>query len=195
MMQRKLYCAYDDEGVYVYMALNPSIVQLAVEGGAFGKNFAFDLTRWIKPSFAWMVLNNYNRGKNRMLAIARVKLHHWAWLEMLEQTVQSHYDDEIHLDRMAWKVDLKRAKVICQWDLERGLDGLPLERKGIQLGLRAAILPDFAQRYVISVEDVSPLAAQIAQVAKTGGTDFPAVLEERLYPLEAELATRLGCTE
>jgi Domain of unknown function (DUF4291) len=191
-MARKVYCAFDDEGVFVYMALNPSIVQMAVDQGNFGKNFAFDLTRWIKPNFAWMLNRTYGGERNRRLAIASVKIHHWAWLEMLTESVLSRYDDEVHGDRMIWQNLLKRSKVIAQWDRDCAFDGKPMDQQGIQLGLKATILPDFVARYVISVTDVSPLASNIAQQIKSGRSDFPPVPEEREYPLEEALAKHLG---
>jgi hypothetical protein len=192
---RKVYCDFDDEGVYVYQALNPSVLKFAVENGKFGKNYAVDRTIWIKPSFAWILHRTYAGAKNKMQAIARIKISHAAWLEILTESVQSHYDDEIYGDRMLWQIALKRAKVICQWDPERELDGKPLGRQSIQLGLKAPILKTFVSEYVLGVEDFSPLASNIAQLAKDGKMEFPAVPLEREYPIEPELAAQLGCVD
>ncbi len=194
-MTRKVHCAFDDEGVYVYQSLNPTIVKLAEETGTFGKNFDLGRTSWMKPNFAWHLHRAYVGNKNRMLAIARVKLHHWAWLEILENSVASHYDDNLHGDKMRWQIDLKRAQVISQWDPERGLDGKQLGRQSIQLGLKAAILPDYVARYIIRVEDASPLASTIAQLAKAGQMEFPPIPEEREYPIEESLSILLGCRD
>ncbi len=192
-MKKSVFCEFDDDGVYVYQALNPSIVALAVEQGTFGKNFDQGRTSWIKPSFSWILQHTYAGTKHNMKAVARVKIHHWAWLEILENSELSHYNDDLHGDRMLWQNSLKKAKVICQWDPEKGLDGNPLGRQSIQLGLKAPILKDYVERYIIQVEDASALARLIAPYTRAGRRDFPVVPEEREYPLEDELAERLGC--
>ncbi len=192
---RKVYCDFDDEGVYVYQILNPSVVRGALETGKFAKNYAVDRTVWIKPSFAWVLHRTYAGSKNKMQAIARIKISHAAWLQILEESVQSHYDDEIYGDRMLWQIALKRADAICQWDPERDLSGKPVGRQSIQIGLKAPILKQFAHEFVLHVEDVSPLASKIAQLAKDGVMDFPPVPLEREYPIEEDLAARLGCVD
>ncbi len=190
---RKVYCAYDEEGVFVYQAFSPKIVEFAVAHGTFGKGFGLDRTSWIKPSFAWTLHRSEYATKHRMEAIARIKLHHWAWLEILEKSVQSHFDAKYYADELAWQSALKRADVVCQWDPERGLDGRPAGRQAIQLGLKAPMLPHYVERYIIRVEDVTPLTRAIAPIAKARRSDFPAVPLEREYPLSNALAAQLGC--
>jgi hypothetical protein len=167
----------------------------AIEHGTFGKGFGLDRTSWIKPSFAWTLQRTDYASKHKMEAIARIKLHHWAWLEILDNSAQAHFDGRVYSSHQVWQNDLKRAKVICQWDPERGLDGKRLHRQAIQLGLKSTILPDYVSRYIIRVEDATPLALAIAPIARARRNDFPAVPEEREYPLSEELALKLGCTD
>ncbi len=189
---QKIYCAYDEEGVFVYQAFTPKIVEFAVKEGTFGKGFGLDRTSWIKPSFAWTLHRSDYATKHRMEAIAKIKIHHWAWLEILENSVQSHFDPRVYSTEFEWQAALKKAKVVCQWDPERGLDGKPLNRRAIQLGLRDSILPDYVEKYIIRVEDVTPLARLIAPIAKARRTDFPEVPLEREYLVEEAIAKRLG---
>ena len=192
---RKIYCAYDDEGVFVYQAFSSKIVEFAVANGTFGKGFGLDRTSWIKPSFAWTLHRSAYATKHRMEAIARIKLHHWAWLEILENSVQSHMDTSFYESEGQWQSQLKKALVVCQWDPERGLDGKPLQRQAIQLGLRSLILPDYVERYILRVEDVTALARAIAPIARAKRSDFPTVPWERDYPIAESLAARLGCRD
>ena len=189
---QKIYCAYDEEGVFVYQAFTPKIVEFAVKEGTFGKGFGLDRTSWIKPSFAWTLHRSEYATKHRMEAIAKIKIHHWAWLEILENSVQSHFDSRVYASELEWQAALKKAMVVCQWDPERGLDGKPLNRRAIQLGLRDSILPDYVEKYIIRVEDVTPLARLIVTIAKVRRTDFPEVPLEREYLVEEAIAKRLG---
>ena len=173
-MKKSVFCEFDDDGVYVYQALNPSIVALAVENGTFGKNFDQGRTSWIKPSFSWILQHTYAGTKHNMKAVARVKIHHWAWQEILENSELSHYNDDLHGDRMLWQNSLKKAKVICQWDPEKGLDGNPLGRQSIQLGLKAPILKDYVERYIIRVEELQvPSPASSRPIRGRAAGTFP----------------------
>lgn len=186
-------CAFDEEGVFVYQAFSPEIVAFAVQHGTFGKGFGLDRTSWIKPSFAWTLHRSAYASKHRMESIARIKLHHWAWEEILASSVQSHFDPTVYPNELVWQSALKKANVVCQWDPERGLNGQPLGRQAIQLGLRAPMLSPYISKYIRQVEDVTTLAKSIGQVVRARGSNFPAVPEERPYPLSPELMHLLGC--
>jgi hypothetical protein len=194
-LTRKVYCAFDEEGVFVYQAFSPKIVEFAVANGTFGKGFGLDRTSWIKPSFAWTLHRSDYATKHRMEAIARIKIHHWAWLEILQNSVQSHFDSRIYETELTWQSALKKANVAFQWDPERGLDGKLLGRQAIQLGLKAPMLLPYIERFILRVEDVTSLAHAIAPIAKARRPDFPAVPLEREYPIEPELAAQLGCVD
>jgi len=49
-MSRQIFANYDFDGIYVYQAFKPSIVEAALEKGTFGKGFGLDRMTWIKPS-------------------------------------------------------------------------------------------------------------------------------------------------
>lgn len=51
-----------------------------------------------------------------MEAIAKIKIHsYWAWLEILENSVQSHFDPRVYSTEFEWQAALKKAKVVCRW--------------------------------------------------------------------------------
>ncbi|MFN8395516.1 MAG: DUF4291 family protein [Bacteroidia bacterium] len=189
---RILNCAFDEEGVYVYQAFSPHIVANAVELGTFGKGFGLDRTSWIKPSFGWTLQRSEYATKHRMEAIARIKVHHWAWFEMLQSSAPAHYDPNIYANELEWNAALKRCQVVMQWDPDRNLDGRPNGRPAIQLGLKAEILPRYVNEFIIGVEDVTELARRCGEIARARRTDFPEVPLEREYAIEdAELARRV----
>lgn len=194
-MTRKVYAAYDDEGIYVYQAFRPKIVAVAVELGKFGKGFGLDRTSWIKPSFAWTLRRSKYATKHRMDAIAQVKITHEAFLGMLKQSVEAHFNPAVYADELEWKRHLDRSEVIHQWDPERSLEGRRLDRQAIQIALKGESLRKYAQEDIVEITDVTALAHEIGRKVKQRSVDFPPVLEEREYPLQPELFTKLGCVE
>ena len=96
-MNKVIYADYDEEGVYVYQAFKPKIVDVAVEQNKFGKGFGVDRISWIKPSLGWMLRRSKYATKHRMEAIARIKLNHESWLEILNQSIPTHFLSLIHI--------------------------------------------------------------------------------------------------
>ena len=192
-MQRLIYADFDEEGIYVYQAFKPQTVQIAAALGTFGKGFSLDRISWIKPSFAWTLRRTKYATKNRMQAIAKIKLSHEAFLEILGQSIESHWNSGLFPSEMEWKSQLAKSDVIHQWDPERDLVGRRLDRQAIQVGIRGAVIRKYVSDYIISVEDVTPLAHEIGQVAKTHGHKFPHVPEEKGYPVSDALFQQLGC--
>ena len=94
-MNKVIYADYDDEGVFVYQAFKPKIVAVAVELNKFGKGFGVDRISWIKPSLGWMLRRSKYATKHRMEAIARIKLNHASWLEILHQSIPTHFDEKV----------------------------------------------------------------------------------------------------
>ena len=52
---RSILADYDEDGIFVYQAFKPNIVEEALRQGTFGKGFNLDRMTWIKPSFGWML--------------------------------------------------------------------------------------------------------------------------------------------
>ena len=147
-MQKLIYAAYDDEGVFIYQAFKPKTVEIAVELGTFGKGFGFDRLSWIKPSFGWVLRRTKYATKNRMQAIAKIKISHSAFLEILNQSIETHWNDQLFDKEMDWQRTLNHSDVIHQWDPERDLVGRRLNRQAIQIGLRGNILRKYVSNYI-----------------------------------------------
>ena len=190
---RKVYADYDEEGVYVYQAFRPKIVQVAVEKGTFGKGFGLDRITWIKPSLAWTLQRSKYATKNRMTAIARIKLSHSAWLEILTNSIQTQFDECLYSDEDEWQSKLNKSDIIHQWDPERAHTGIKLNRAAIQIGLRGQAIRDYVDKWIIAVEDLTPLAHEIGKAAKNKQPLPVNIPEEKEYPLENKLQNLLGC--
>jgi hypothetical protein len=193
-MTRQILAAYDDEGVYVYQAFRPSIVEAAVKKGTFGKGFGMDRMTWIKPSFGWMLHRSGYATKSRQEAIAKVKITHEGFLRALSQSVLTLWNPDVHPSQDDWRAAMKANPVRVQWDPDRALTGMKLERRAIQIGLNGQTVYDYVNEWIIEVEDVTALAHAIKH-AKDHRQPFPPVPEERVYPVDAAIAHRLGITE
>ena len=192
-MKKIVYADYDEQGVYVYQAFKPETVEIAVEKGTFGKGFGFDRTSWIKPSFGWVLRRTKYGTKNRMQGIAKIKITHDAFLEILNQSIESHWNKNVFPNEDDWMLALKKSEVIHQWDPERDLIGKRLNRQAIQIGIRGEVLRKYVSDFIIGVEDVSELAHTIGKIKKEGGKNLPEVPEEKEYEVSDDLFFKLGC--
>lgn len=193
-MQKQIYAAYDDEGLYIYQAFKPKTVANAVAKGTFGAGFNTNRLTWIKPSFAWILQRTQYATKHRMNAIARIKLSHEGWLHILEQSVPTQFDPNRYKSEEEWQQALETAIVIHQWDPERSLTGQKLDRAAIQVGIRNETLSlKYVNEWILDIEDVTDLAHEIGAVARDTNATLPDVPEERVYPVSEEIQIRLGC--
>lgn len=192
-MKRLVYADFDEEGVYVYQAFKPKTVQIAVELGTFGKGFTFERTSWIKPSFGWVLRRTKYGTKNRMQGIAKIKMRHQAFEEILDQSIESHWNKALFDQEDSWSKALNKSDVIHQWDPERDLVGRRLDRQAIQIGIRGKVIRKYVSDDILGVEDVSDLAHEIGQIIKKGSEKFPEVPQEKEYPISESLFRKLGC--
>ena len=191
-MKNIIFANYDEEGVFVYQAFKPKIVKVAVELNKFGKGFGVDRISWIKPSLGWMLRRSKYATKHRMEAIAKIKLDHKSWLEILHQSVPTHFDARIFSTEIEWQRALKDSDVIHQWDPERALNGERLDRQAIQIGLRGEVLKKYKDEYVIEVTDITDLAKNIGYASKNRISLPDGIPIEKEYVINDILKSKLG---
>ena len=188
---REVRADFDDEGVWVYQAFRPETVAVAVAKGTFGKGFGLDRMTWIKPSFGWMLHRSGYATAKRQEAIARIKVRRAAFDEILATGVLTSFEADAHGTTDAWDRALRATEVHVQWDPDRALDGRPLERRAIQLGLRGGLVKRYVDDFIVTVEDATPLARAVHR-AIIDRAAMPAVPPERVYPADAAVRRRLG---
>ncbi len=128
-----------------------------------------------------------------MEAIAKIKLSHEAFTEIIDQSIGTHWDQEVFSTEDDWQRNLNRSDVIHQWDPERDIVGKRLDRQAIQIRIRGTVIRKYVSDYIIGVEDVSPLVHEIGRIRKSGASDYPELPEERAYTIPEELFKKLGC--
>ncbi len=191
MTTRQILAAFDEDGVIVYQAFRPEIVEAAVARGTFGKGFSLDRMTWIKPSFGWVLYRSGYATKHRQERIARVHLSHDGFRAILGRAVPTTFDPRLYADEVEWRTALSRSGVRYQWDPDRDLRLHRLERRALQLGMEGETVRQYVHEWVMGVEDVTELAHAVRD-AVTRGEAPPPVPVERVYDVGPELARRLG---
>lgn len=191
-MERQVRAHFNDDGIVVYQAFKHQTVAYAANHGTFGQGFGFDRWSWIKPSFAWMLYRSQYASKHRMDGIARVWLSHEGFELILKQAISTYWEPQLHDTEQHWCQALAHSDVRYQWDPERDLAGYKRPARAIQLGLTGQTLHDYVEQWILRVEDATPLALSVGQAVRQKSKTFPQVLEEREYPLSAELKQRLA---
>lgn len=192
MTTKRILAAYDENGVLVYQAFEPRIVQAAVAKGTFGVGFTRDRLTWIKPSFGWMLHRSDYATKHRQEAVARIRISHEGFIAILRQAVPTHYDATLFSDEIEWSRRLDRSEVRYQWDPDRDLRGVRLERRAIQLGIRGETVHRYVDEWIIGIEDVTELAHTIGAESRKRRPCFPDVPTEHEYPVTEDLWYGLG---
>ncbi len=191
MPMRRVLADYDAAGVYVYQAFRPAIVAAAVAHGTFAAGFNLERMTWIKPSLGWMLHRSGYATKHRQEAIARIHLSHAGWLQILQRAVPTTFNDGLFADQRAWSRALQHSDVRYQWDPDRDLYGVKLDRRAIQLGLSGPTVSSYVYDWIVGIEDATDLA-QAVGVAVLARAPLPAVPHEREYPLPLALQQQLG---
>jgi len=179
--------------VTVYQAYGPEIGLAAARDGRFPAAWKRDRMTWIKPSFTWMMYRcgwGTKEGQETVLAV-EISREGFAWA--LRNACLSHYVPGLHEDQAAWKRQLRRASARVQWDPERGLRLEPLPYRSLQLGLSGEAAARYADEWIVGIEDVTALAAEIHGLVRAGQLDRAAGLlpVERPYPLDADTLAHL----
>ncbi|MEU5088613.1 DUF4291 domain-containing protein [Streptomyces sp. NPDC021356] len=179
--------------ITVYQAYPPEIGGPAARDGRFPAAWKRDRMTWIKPSFLWMMYRcgwGTKPGQETVLGI-RISRAGFEWA--LRQACLSHYVPEVHGDHAAWRSRLRQAPARVQWDPERDLRLAPLPYRSLQLGLAGEAAARYADEWIVGVEDVTPLAAEVHALVRSGELERAAALlpDERAYPLAGEVLAQL----
>ncbi|OLT19260.1 hypothetical protein BJF79_16985 [Actinomadura sp. CNU-125] len=191
---RRIRAEYDRDSITVYQAYRPDIGVPAVRSGTFVEPFSRGRMTWIKPSFLWlMARSNWARKPGQEMVLA-VRIGRAGWEEALASAVPTHADRRVFRDSDEWRRRFAEATVHVQWDPERSLRGSKLEQRSIQVGLSRHIIDRYVDDWILGIEDRTPLVRRIHRLVQDGKTSKASALlpPERLYPLEPELAQRIG---
>lgn len=179
--------------ITVYQAYSSEIGLAAVRDGRFPAVWQRDRMTWIKPSFLWMMYRcgwGTKEGQDYVLAV-EITREGFEWA--LRHACLSHYERGLHPDRATWKRQLKRAPARVQWDPERDVRLQPLPSRALQLGLTGEAAGLYADEWIVSIADVTPLARMIHAHVQAGEMDVARQLlpHERPYAVSDEALTHI----
>ncbi|MFF4538292.1 DUF4291 domain-containing protein [Streptomyces aureus] len=185
---RRIRALHTASTITVYQAYRPEIGGPAARNGRFPAAWKPDRMTWIKPSFLWMMYRcgwGMKEGQETVLAV-EITRDGFDWA--LRNACLSHYVRGLHPDRATWQRDLKRAPARVQWDPERDLHLRPLPHRSLQLGLSGEASARYANEWIVSISDVTPLAHEIHSLVRADELGLAAALlpEERPYPLASD---------
>ncbi|MFE0462634.1 DUF4291 domain-containing protein [Kitasatospora sp. NPDC058965] len=190
---RQIRAVHTGETVTVYQAYAPEIGDHAIEHGRFPESWSRSRMTWVKPSFCWMMYRSgwgSKAGQERVLAL---EISRAGFDSALEQACLSSYHRETHGSREEWSARLRESPVRVQWDPERDLTLSELPHRSLQLGLTGRATRDYADHWLRTVRDVTPLAHRVRALLRSGdGAAARALVPAELpYPVTPAVAHRL----
>jgi hypothetical protein len=195
--QRLIRAAYTDQTITVYQAYRPEIAAAAVRAGTFVPPFSRSRMTWIKPSFGWMMYRcgwGDKPGQERVLAISITRTgFEWA----LAHSSLSSYKRDVYPSVAEWEEVKRHCPVRVQWDPDRSLKGAQLGYRAIQVGLSGEAAHRYVDEWIRSITDITDYVHQVRSGLRAAGGTLSSSLElpvERVYPIDMELAARIGAT-
>ncbi len=190
-MQRQILANFDNEGIIVYQAFNPSLAEEAVRLGTFGKGFNLDRMTWIKPSFGWMLYRSGYATKHNQERILKIKLSHDGFQSILSQAIPTSFEPSLFKCELDWQFALQRGEVRYQWDPDRDLQLRRLDRRALQLGIRGSIVRNYVNQWILEIEDVTELAHAIKEAVESKQKQLPLVPGEQVYEVSPQIQQTL----
>lgn len=190
---KHILAQFDVDTVVVYQAYRPAIGLFAARHQRFGGEFSFSRMSWIKPNFLWMMYRSGWGTKEGQEVTLAVRLQRSGFDEILNHAVHSSFVPEVYRSTEYWRACLAESHVRLQWDPDHDPRGGNLERRAIQLGLAGDVLRQYAQNWVVDIEDISDFVSEQRKHVLAGDLLQLQTPEEGIYPvLDPDVARRLG---
>lgn len=196
-LHRCVLAEYDDEGINVYQAFSEYTGLNALKHQAFVHGLGFNRKRmtWIKPSLAWALYRSGYATKGRQTVLLKIKVCHEGFLEILRQCVLAEYEETgFHSNKEDWRSLLAVHDGRVQWDPAYDYDiRNKLAHRAIQIGLGGDLPNRYADEWILSIEDATPLAHSLKRAVETG-RPLPELPNERHYTVDQDIMDRLNMT-
>lgn len=171
---------YDDDIITVYQAYKESIARDAVAAQKLNASPDFKPGRmtWVKPSWAWMMYRaGYSYKDARQSHILAIRMKHEHFIGLLERGVLAKHAKKAPEDSAVKRE--KTSDVRVQWDPERTPKLGVLPHRSIQIGIPGALSTQWADEWIVGIEDVTDKARELKRVID----ERPDVTEEELLEL------------
>ena len=179
---KEVFARYDKQCIRVYQAYNPVIAKEAVALQTFGEHFNTNRMTWIKPSFLWLMYRSNWGTKKDQECILAIDVYQSKFNEILQKAVLTS-PDAVNCTGAQWKKDFDETTVYCQWDPDRNINGNPIDRAAVQIGLKGETLRDFLNTGICRIEDLTPSVRKWNEQRKNGKLNPKSLPSEVLYPV------------
>jgi hypothetical protein len=192
--QRQIRAVFTDTTIRVYQAYSNKIADTAVQAGTFvSPPFRLERISWIKPSFLWMMYRSgwgIKQGQEKVLAID-ITREGFEWA--LRNSCLSHFEPKIFTSYEEWFEIKQYSPVRIQWDPERDIWLNKLDYRSIQIGLSAEAVNRYVNKWIVRIEEITPVCNEIQSVLKDKKTDRSMdMLPKEEYPLSDSAALDIG---
>ncbi|MCM1315112.1 MAG: DUF4291 domain-containing protein [Alistipes senegalensis] len=178
---KEIFAHYDKKFIRVYQAYNPTIANQAVKLQNFGESFNLNRMTWIKPSFLWLMYRSNWGTKKNQECILSIDIHREVFDSLLAQAVLTSPDSSFS-DGKEWEKQFNDTAVYCQFDPDRNINGNPINRSAIQIGVKGSALSQFLDG-IYRIEDLTPSVRKWNALRKNGKLNMKDLPVERLYPV------------
>ncbi|KAB0878129.1 DUF4291 domain-containing protein [Cronobacter muytjensii] len=177
---------YTDDFIRVYQAFSDEIAESALENKTFvSPPFSMSRMTWIKPSFLWMMYRSgWAKKDSRQKRILAIDISHAGFREIINSGVLSSHGESLHNSLDSWRTDIKKSDIIIQWDPERDIYLNKLNYRTIQIGLRNQAVENYCKKWIVDIQDVTPLAHTIHELVLTNDINSA----RKLLPVEKTYA-------
>ena len=182
-----------DNNIVVYQAYNSAIADFAIKNQRLGgPAFSFNRMSWIKPNFLWMMYRcgwAEKENQERVLAFTISKI---AFEDILKNAVFSSFNPSYYSSHEQWRMELDLKEARLQWDPDHDPFGNKLNRRAIQLGLKAGALQSFIDGTTL-VDDITDFVKQQKAALDSDGINKLWVpLETVFKPTDEALSLSIG---
>jgi Domain of unknown function (DUF4291) len=107
--------------------------------------------------------------------------------------VHSSFQPHIYASHEDWTQQLNQSEIRLQWDPDHNPLGHKLERKAVQIGIKGALLQQFATDWIVSIEDITDFVKQQIPFVKSQEWDKLMVMEESVIHIHnKEIIQKVG---
>ena len=191
---REIRATYDSNTITVYQAFSHKIADGTLKAGRFVAPFSFHRMTWIKPSFLWLMYRSQWGQKSCQERIFSIRISRQSWESALSQAVLTSFCKRVHGTYQAWQDQFKKTEVHVQWDPERTIHGKALPYGSIQVGISRHLIRDYAEKWIVDMNDITPLVNKIYDLKQSGQSSKVTryLPVESRYPVCEKITHRLG---
>ena len=190
--EREVYARYDKKTIRVYQAYHEQIAKEALALQTFGESYNVNRMTWIKPSFLWMMHRSGWGTKKNQEYILALDIDRMVFDDFLKQAVLTSPKLEA-LDGKQWEKAFSETVVYCQWDPDRNINGDPIGRAAIQMGLKGEAMQHFLKNGIVKIEDMTPFVKKWNTQRKAGKLQPKQLPMEQKYTVaDSTIRKRLG---